>query len=440
MFAYYLRLAWLSIRQSYGLSLLMILAIGLGIGAAMTTMTVNYLMSANPIPGKSSQLYYVQLDSWDPHEAANDDGSPPDQLTYRDATALWAAQKAHRQVVQAQMTAVVEPQASGQNKDSLPFIVSGRANSADFFPMFEVPFLFGGGWDRAADEQMQQVVVLSQGLNERLFGGRNSVGEKIKLATDFYQVVGVMAHWQPKPRFYDVTTGAFNEVEELFVPFSLLTQQKINRNGNTNCWKPSGEGFAAFLNSECVWTQFWVELRNEQEKQHYLAFLSAYVEEQKKLGRFGRPINNQLHDVMQWLENQQVVAEDASMMLVMSLLFLAVCLLNTIGLLLAKFLSKAPQIGLRQALGASRRDLFAQYLTEAGCIGIAGGLLGLALAFFGLQGISLLYGDDMKGLAELDLPMVLVAMGLALISSLLAGLYPTWRACSVQPSQQLKSQ
>ncbi len=143
---------------------------------------------------------------------------------------------------------------------------------------------------------------------------------------------------------------------------------------------------------------------------------------------------------MQWLENQQVVAEDASMMLVMSLLFLAVCLLNTIGLLLAKFLSKAPQIGLRQALGASRRDLFAQYLTEAGCIGIAGGLLGLVLAFFGLQGISLLYGDEMKGLAELDLPMVLVAMGLALLSSLLAGLYPTWRACSVQPSQQLKSQ
>ncbi|MBU2427109.1 MAG: ABC transporter permease, partial [Gammaproteobacteria bacterium] len=66
MFSYYLRLAWLSIRQSYGLSLLMVLAIGLGIGAAMTTVTVNYLMSANPIPTKSEQLFYVQLDSWDP--------------------------------------------------------------------------------------------------------------------------------------------------------------------------------------------------------------------------------------------------------------------------------------------------------------------------------------------------------------------------------------
>ncbi len=436
MLAYYLRLAWISIRQSPGLSFLMVLAIGLGIGAAMTTVTVNYLMSANPIPHKSEQLFYVQLDSWDPHQPANDNGDPPDQLTYRDATALLAAKKAYRQVVQAQIGAVVEP----DNKDSLPFQVSGRANSADFFAMFDVPFLYGGGWSETADLEQQQVVVLSQGLNERLFGGKDSVGQKVKLAGDYYQVVGVMANWQPRPRFYDVTTGAFNEVEEFFLPFSHISTQKISRNGNTNCWKPSGEGYQAFLESECIWTQMWVELRNDSEKQQYLDFLNAYASEQKKLGRFARPLNNRLSDVMQWMQNQQVVAEDANLMMVLSLMFLLVCLLNTIGLLLAKFLSKAPQIGLRQALGASRQHLFAQYLTEAGCVGIAGGLLGLLLAWLGLQGISLLYGDDMKGLAELDVAMVALAMLLALVSSLLAGLYPTWRACTVQPSQQLKSQ
>ncbi|HCU67213.1 MAG TPA: ABC transporter substrate-binding protein [Rheinheimera sp.] len=436
MLAYYLRLALISIRQSPGLSLLMVLAIGLGIGAAMTTVTVNYLMSANPIPHKSEQLFYVQLDSWDPHQAANENGDPPDQLTYRDATALLAAKKAYRQVIQAQIGTVVEP----EGKDSLPFQVSGRANSADFFAIFDVPFLYGGAWSETADSEQQHVVVLSQSLNERLFGGKDSVGQKVKMAGDYYQVVGVMANWQPRPRFYDVTTGAFNEVEELFVPFSLLAEPKLSRNGNTNCWKPSGEGYPAFLNSECVWTQMWVELRNDSEKQQYLDFLNAYVEEQKKLGRFARPLNNRLSDVMQWMENQQVVAEDASLMMVMSLMFLLVCLLNTIGLLLAKFLSKAPQIGLRQALGASRQHLFAQYLTEAGCIGLAGGLLGLLLAWLGLQGVTLLYGDSMKGLAELDWVMVLLAMGLALLSSLLAGLYPTWRACTVQPSQQLKSQ
>ncbi|HAD47619.1 MAG TPA: ABC transporter substrate-binding protein, partial [Idiomarina sp.] len=68
MFFYYCRLAWLSIRRNPVLSTLMMAAIALGIGAAMTTLTINYLMSANPIPGKSEQLFYVQLDSWDPNQ------------------------------------------------------------------------------------------------------------------------------------------------------------------------------------------------------------------------------------------------------------------------------------------------------------------------------------------------------------------------------------
>ena len=104
---------------------------------------------------------------------------------------------------------------------------------------------------------------------------------------------------------------------------------------------PDGDGFEAFLNSECVWIQFWAELRNDTEKQDYMAFLNAYVEQQKELGRFPRPINNRLSDVMEWMENQEVVEDDARVMLGLSLLFLVVCLLNTIGLLLAKFLGKS---------------------------------------------------------------------------------------------------
>jgi putative ABC transport system permease protein len=68
MFSYYLKLGWLSIRRNPLLSILMIAAIAIGIGASMTTVTVNYIMSGNPIPQKSDQLFYVQLDNWDPFE------------------------------------------------------------------------------------------------------------------------------------------------------------------------------------------------------------------------------------------------------------------------------------------------------------------------------------------------------------------------------------
>jgi len=436
MFSYYLKLALLSCKRTWGMSLLMVLAIALGIGAAMTTITVNYLMSANPIPQKSDQLFYVQLDNWEPNDPFFDNGDPPDQLTYRDATYLWQAKKAPRQVIMSGMAAVVEP----KDKDALPFMVTGRASSADFFPMFDVPFLYGSGWDGAADAKKELVVVINAELNERLFGGRDSTGETLRLAGKDFRISGVMARWDPKPKFYDITTGPFEDVEEVFVPFSLITEQFFDRSGNTNCWKPTESGFQAFLDSECVWTQLWVELPTSADREAYQSFINAYTAEQHKFGRFARQDNNKLSDVMTWLEQRQVVSDDASMMMAMALMFLAVCLLNTVGLLLAKFLGKASEIGVRQALGASRNDLFLQHLVESGVIGLAGGVLGLLLAWLGLEAVKAMYGDWIRDLAVLDLNMVLLAIALAIGSSILAGLYPTWRACQVQPSQQLKAQ
>lgn len=436
MFSYYLKLAYLSCKRTWGMTLLMVCAIGLGIGASMTTITVNYLMSANPIPQKSEQLFFVQMDSWEPNNPYNDDGDAPEQLTYRDATYLWQAQKAKRQSIQAGMAAVIEP----ADKEVLPFMVQGRANSADFFPMFDVPFLYGSGWDHQADLKKERVIVINAELNERLFGGKDSTGQTVRMAGEDYKITGVMGRWNPKPRFYDTSTGSFNDVEEVFVPFSLITEQKFSRSGNTNCWKPTDSGFQAFLDSECIWVQLWVELPTAQDKEAYFSFMNAYAKEQHQYGRFARTENNKLRDVMQWLEYAEVVSDDASMMMAMSLMFLLVCLLNTVGLLLAKFLGKASEIGVRQALGASRNDLFIQHLIESGCIGLAGGLLGLILALLGLEAIKVMYGDWIRDLAQLDFTLVAMAIGLAVLSALLAGLYPTWRACQVQPSVQLKSQ
>jgi len=437
MFNYYLKLGWLSIRRNPLLSTLMVAAIAVGIGACMTTITVNYVMSGNPIPHKSDQLFYVQLDNWDPNVSSDEPLEPPDQVAYTDAMALMRAGKAHRQVASNRSGLVLEPQGEGE----LPFTVDARNTFADFFPMFDLPFQFGSGWDRTADEALERVVVLGREINERVFGGENSVGRSVRLNGMDFRVVGVIDHWLPVPKFYDVTNGAFNEAEEIFIPFNVAVEYQLPRNGNTNCWKPSeGSGFEAFLASECVWIQFWAELRDGQEKQDYMAFLNAYTEQQKALGRFPRPLNNRLDDVMEWMEREEVVEDDAQVMLGLSLLFLVVCLLNTIGLLLAKFLGKAGDIGLRRALGATRSTLFIQHMIEAGLIGLGGGILGLGLAWLGLRGIEVLFGEFVENLVGMDWVMVLTAVGLAIFSALLAGLYPTWRACRIAPAGQLKTQ
>jgi putative ABC transport system permease protein len=380
----------------------------------------------------------VQLDSWGPNNPYGDEGNPPDQLTYTDASTLLAAREARRQVVSYSSSRVIEPEGA----DERPFQINTRSTSGDFFAMFDTPFLYGNGWDQSADDNEEFVVVIGKELNERVFGGEDSVGRPLIMNGMTYRVTGVLDTWDPFPRFYDVTVGAFNEVEEAFFPFSVSIANEIDNDSNTNCWKPNETGgWAGFTAGECIWMQMWVELHGEAEAQEYLSFLDAYVEGQKELGRFQLPMNNRLSNVMEWMVNQEVVEEDVKVLLGLAGLFLIVCLLNTIGLLLAKIMRRAGDIGLRRALGASRRAIFSQYIVEAGVIGIAGGVLGVLLTLLGLQGIRMLYAelDFIAKLISIDWVMVFVAIILAIVSALVAALYPTWRACSIQPASQLKA-
>ena len=146
-----------------------------------------------------------------------------------------------------------------------------------------------------------------------------------------------------------------------------------------------------------------------------------------------------LYDVMGWLDNQNVVPSDVRMQVWLAFGFLLVCLINTVGLLLAKFLRRSSEIGVRRALGASRGSIFAQCLVEAGTVGLAGGVLGLGLALLGLWAVRQQPASYAE-LARLDPAMLLTTFALAIVASLLAGLLPAWRACQVTPAIQLKSQ
>ena len=251
-----------------------------------------------------------------------------------------------------------------------------------------------------------------------------------------------MDDWSPVPKFYDVNNNPFNGGEEVFIPWSLIIPLEFPRDGNTNCWKAVDPGMEGFLNSECVWIQYWVELRDSDEEADYLQFLNNYAAQQKEFGRLPRPMNNALYDVEEWLMKEEVLPNETKILSALAAMLLAVCLLNTIGLLLSKFLGKSGEIGVRQALGAHKGSLFLQHVIEAGFIGLLGGILGLAVAAAGLEGIKVILGEDlmMTDWIQLNPPVVAVTLLLAIFATIAAGFYPIWRACNINPAIHLKTQ
>ena len=434
MFGYYLDLALRSLKRNKALTALMVLAIALGIGASMTTLTVLHVLSGDPLPGKSAQIYYPQLDPQD-IKGMYPSKEPPEQVTLIDGLNLLHARRAQRQALMAGGAVALDPERA--NLD--PFYVEARYTTTDFFPMFDTPFLFGRAWTAADDEAQARDVVIARSLNDKLFGGANSVGRMLRMAGVSWRIVGVLDKWQPNPHFYDLNTGSYAYGEQVFLPLQTMVGLRLDRNGSSDCWGNGGGGVGNILPSaECVWLQFWVELDTPAQAAAYKDFLVHYSQEQKALGRFQRAPNVRLRNLMQWLDYNKVVPGDVRLQMGLAFGFLLVCLLNTVGLMLAKFLRRSAELGVRRALGASQRTLFMQLLVESGVIGLVGGVGGLLLALLGLWLVRQ-RPSDYAALAHLDVSMLLTTFAVALCASLLAGLLPAWRACQIAPALQLKS-
>jgi len=437
MLLYNVRIAIKSLRRNPVLTAIIIGGIALGICASTTFTTVRHMFARDPLPEKSSKLLYVRMDNWDPHKPyptnPNTKGPAiPPQISYRDAMALMRSNIPVRQTATFKATMTLYP----DPRVARPVTEDIRLCFSDFFTMFGVPFAYGGPWDKRADAKAEQVIVIDDATNQKLFGGINSVGKRLRIEDREFTVVGVLQPWRPFIRMYDLIGIFVDPPEPVFMPFSLTPGMQIRRSGNSDAWKSSGNTFADFLNSDTDWVQLWVELHSPAEAEAYHRFVDNYVLDEKKHGRFERPLNNRVTSLRDLMAEVGVTSPQVTAMAAISVLFLAICALNLTGLLLGKFLARAPEVSVRRALGATRIDVFLQHITECELVGLVGGVLGMLLSLGALRLIAKLI--TATSVISLDGEMVLAALFLSLGAGLLAGLYPAWRICSVQPAVQLK--
>jgi putative ABC transport system permease protein len=438
MLKYHFSLAVRHLRRSPGLTVLMVLAMAVGIGATMTTLTVMYLLSGDPLPGRSQHIYYAQVDG-SPKSKGRE---PPDLLDYQSASDLWAARGIADQQA---LVALGQVKVAAQESAHPPLMSSMVATTSDFFSMFGVPFVNGSGWRPEDEKTRRRIVVISSALNNKLFNGRNSVGSFIQLGQTQFEIVGVMGPWRPAPLFYAVRGGRFakgdtssfyGKPDDVFVPLPVALDAQVGTLYPYTCWSSNPDP-GHMERSPCVWLGLWVQLSDAGKVAAYQSLLRNYASEQKEAGRIVSDTNTRLRSLLEWLDFNRVIPSDVKMQMAIALAFLASCLANVVSLLLAKLLRHQADLGLRRALGATRGSIFVQCMAESLVLGLLGCVGGVLVAGAGLWLVRI-QDTPYSDLATLNLPMLGGTVALSLLVSLLAGLVPAARAALIPPGSQIK--
>ena len=249
----------------------------------------------------------------------------------------------------------------------------------------------------ATTEEQSAVVVLSHGLWQRRFGGQASaIRETLRLDSIPYTIIGVLPRWFRFPE-RDV---------DAWVPLQPTPEDR----SSTSFWLST----VARLKPGVSLAQA------QQEMSGIAAQLGAQRLEDRELGvtLVG------LRDEISGSHRAPLVLLTAAVLGV-----LLIACVNVAGMLTARGAARRHEVAIRTALGASRRRVVRQLLTEALVLFLAGGCLGVVLGTLVLQLLRQAAPPTLAflGEASLDLPMLAIALATAAITGALFGVLPSWK-------------
>jgi predicted permease len=308
-------------------------------------------------------------------------------------------------------------------QDGPPERLGAERVTANLLPALGVRPALGRNFTTEEDRpNNDREVILTDSLWRRRFHGDGSIVNKIIMLNGTpHVVVGVLppSFRFPRPDLLSALGGSSLNVE-LFKPLAL-DRTKLDKVGNHN--------YTAIA-----------RLRPGVTREQALAELNTVQRAlTKELATPGMDLRADVSTLQ-----EQIVSGSRRGLLVLlasiAMVLLIMCV-NLGNLMLARATARSREMAVRSALGAGSWRLVRQVLTESLSISLAGGLAGLGLAYVAVRALVAAAPIDLPRLDEvhMDLRALLFAFVTAILSGLLFGLIPAWRASRSQPQDALRT-
>ncbi len=277
-----------------------------------------------------------------------------------------------------------------------------------------------GRWITADDfQERRRVVFLGDRLRRKLFGGRPAVGETVTVSGVRFTVIGVLDLKMQLSNYFSP------DDESAWIPYSTAADLWDTRYASTMVFMPVAPRF-----ERAATDQVRAALAKRQR---------FSPTDKRAIQAFGREEFRPIIDSL-------TIGLQVLLMFIGSLT-LGIGGVGVMNIMLVSVDERVREIGLRKALGARRRHIRTQFLAEALALTLAGGLIGIALAYAlsaaigTLPVLGPLFEDD-SGKGDLRLivsPMTaLTATAILLVVGVLSGVIPAMRAARLNPTEALR--